>query len=360
MNDRLREVFTGRRVLVTGHTGFKGSWLSLWLSKLGAEVTGYALGPEYGNSHFELLGLENHIHNHIIDDIRDVDHLKHVVNKFKPEIIFHLAAQALVRRSYDEPKETFEINVGGSVNVLEAVRNSSSVCALVYITSDKAYSNKEWSWGYRENDELGGHDPYSASKAAAEMAFLAYRESFFEQRPDLGVASTRAGNVIGGGDWAYDRIIPDCMRALWNGNPIHLRNPLATRPWQHVLDPLHGYLQLAIALLESPKRYSGPWNFGPELNKSLSVREVAEIAVHYWGDGHIHEEKEDEAPFENQLLQLSIDKAKLELNWHPRWSSERAIKKTIEWYKRVRDGAVVYDVSTNQIAEFMEEVYSEG
>ena len=353
MNAPLQETFAGKRVLVTGHTGFKGSWLALWLRDLGAEVTGYALAPDYAGSHFELLGIERDI-RHVVGDVRNLIHLKKVVDATRPEIVFHLAAQALVRRSYDDPKTTFDTNVGGSVNLLEAVRLCDAVRALVFITSDKAYLNKEWSWGYRENDELGGHDPYSASKAGAEMAFMAYRYSFLERRDGLGAAVTRAGNVIGGGDWAQDRIIPDCMRALRDGKPIRLRNPLATRPWQHVLDPLHGYLRLAQALLVDPKRYTGPWNFGPELDRGLTVREVAERAAALWGGGKIVVETKASAPFEHRLLQLSIDKAKLDLGWRPKWPSDRAIAETVAWYRRVANGEAVRFVSTAQISMFMD------
>jgi len=348
----LTEVFAGKRVLVTGHTGFKGSWLALWLKELGADVSGIALAPEYEGSHFELLGLDREI-RHTIGDIRDLDALARAAQDVQPDIVFHLAAQALVRRSYDDPKTTFDTNVGGSVSVLEVVRHCDSVQALVIITSDKAYLNKEWPWGYRENDELGGHDPYSASKAGAEMACMAYRHAFFERRHELGVATTRAGNVIGGGDWADDRIIPDCMRALRDGRPIKLRHPIATRPWQHVLDPLNGYLQLAAALLREPKRYSGSWNFGPELEKSLNVREVAEHAVSLWGSGHVEESPETDAPFEHRLLQLSIDKAKLDLGWRPRWSSVAAIEQTVDWYRRVNAGETAATVSVSQIQAFM-------
>ena len=353
MSNKLQETFAGKRVLLTGHTGFKGSWLALWLTELGAEVTGYALAPEYEDSHFEKLQLDADI-RHVIGDVRDLDTLAKLVQDTQPEIVFHLAAQALVRRSYDDPKLTFDTNVGGSVNLLETMRHCETVRALVFITSDKAYLNKEWAWGYRENDELGGHDPYSASKAGAEMAFMGYRHSFLEQRPELGAAVTRAGNVMGGGDWAKDRIIPDCMRALRDNEPIKLRNPLATRPWQHVLDPLHGYLRLAEALLAEPKKFSDAWNFGPDIEKGLTVRKVAEQAIKIWGSGEIIEEVDASAPFEHNLLQLSIDKAKLDLGWHPKWSSDQAIAETVQWYKQNTDGAKVRDISTAQIKSFVE------
>lgn len=351
MTKPLREVFEGRRVLVTGHTGFKGSWLALWLAELGADVTGYALAPEYENSHFDLLGLANKCGHHV-GDVRDLDVLVEVVEKAQPEIVFHLAAQALVRRSYDNPKMTFDTNVGGTVNVLEALRGIDGVSAIVMITSDKAYLNKEWTWGYRETDELGGHDPYSASKAAAEMAIMAYQHSFFADRPDVGVASTRAGNVIGGGDWAADRIIPDCMRALRDGEPIELRNPSATRPWQHVLDPLHGYLRLAEALIDDAARATGSWNFGPEIERGLTVQDVALKATELWGGGNVQVAEDANAPMEHTLLQLSIDKAKLDLGWRPIMSSMEAIEATVQWYRRIADGEASYDVSLSQISTF--------
>ncbi len=346
------KVYAGKRVLVTGHTGFKGSWLTLWLTEMGAEVTGYALEPEYTDSHFEGLGLTRKI-SHIVGDIRDADSLMRAVNDCRPEVVFHLAAQALVRRSYDDPKTTFDTNVGGSVNLLETVRASDCIRALVFITSDKAYLNKEWPWGYRETDELGGHDPYSASKAASEMVFMAYWNSFLEARPEIGLATARAGNVIGGGDWAADRMLPDCMRALRDSRPIFVRNPQATRPWQHVLDPLNGYLQLAAALLEQPTKLSGSWNFGPEITRGLSVQQVTERVLKRWGSGEAIEQTEANAPFEHTLLQLNIDKAKLVLGWRPIWCSERAIDETVDWYLRVDGGADPAKTSLEQIASFV-------
>ncbi len=351
MSADLKSAFAGRRVLVTGHTGFKGSWLSLWLSELGAEVTGFALAPEYPRSHFELLGLAGRI-RHIEGDLRDADAVNAAFAASRPEYVFHLAAQALVRRSYDDPKRTFDTNVAGSVNLLEAVRASKDVQTLIYVTSDKCYLNKEWTWGYRENDELGGHDPYSASKAAAEMVFMAYDHAFLQANAKLGYAAVRAGNVIGGGDWAEDRIIPDCVRALEAGTPIQVRNPDATRPWQHVLDPLHGYLCLAAALQTAPATYRGAWNFGPELNTSRTVLQLAEKAVELWGSGAVEVNRPEKAPFEHRLLQLNIDKAKLELGWRPRWLSDRAIAESIAWYRRVLSGETAWDVSRAQIAAF--------
>ena len=343
--------YIGRRVLITGHTGFKGSWLALWLSKLGADVTGYALAPDYERSHFESLDLSNHI-RHIEGDLRNTNALGRAFEEAKPEFVFHLAAQALVRRSYDDPLTTFATNVLGSANVLEEVRGCDDIRALVFVTSDKCYENREWVWGYRENDQLGGQDPYSASKAGAEMAFAAYQHSFFQDRKDFGAASARAGNVIGGGDWAEDRIIPDCIRSLEAGKPIVLRNPDATRPWQHVLDPLNGYLTLAAALANNPETFRGAWNFGPDVGAGLTVGELAERAVKHWGGGTVEVDRPKDAPFEHRLLQLSIDKAKLELNWHPRWHSDRAVEESVNWYKAVFGGHAAWDVSRAQIKSF--------
>jgi len=348
----LEKAFKRKRVLVTGDTGFKGSWLSLWLHELGADVLGYALPPEYENSHFALLKLDNIIH-HINGDIRNLSSLQKIFTKFKPEFLFHLAAQAIVRVSYQRPKYTFDTNVGGSVNVLECMRNCASLKSAIYVTSDKCYLNKERMRGYREEDELGGDDPYSASKAAAEIVFSAYRKSFFNTRKDLGLASVRAGNVIGGGDWAKDRIIPDCMYALRDNNPIILRNPDSTRPWQHVLDPLHGYLILSIKLLTNPCKYSGSYNFGPKSGSIRTVRELAEKAIFYFGEGKIKIKKEVKAPHEAILLRLNCDKANQILNWYPRWDFNKTILETVKWYKEVLNGKSVLSMTKRQIIDFM-------
>jgi CDP-glucose 4,6-dehydratase len=347
----LREVFSGRRILVTGHTGFKGSWLLLWLHEMGADVTGYALAPDYDRSHFELAELASHV-NHVEADLRDADALGRVFADSRPEMVFHLAAQALVRRSYDDPKTTFETNVQGSVNLLEAVRSCADVGALVYATSDKCYLNLGLDRGYTEADALGGTDPYSASKAAAEMVFSAYQHSFFKDRAGLGVASVRAGNVIGGGDWAEDRLIPDCVRALDKGTPIELRNPDSTRPWQHVLDSLNGYLQLAAALQDDPGKFSGAWNFGPEEGDGLTVRQLAEKATTLWGGGEIIAAPSDDDPFEHPVLRLNIDKAKDALGWCPQWGTERTTRESIQWYKEVLNGKSAWQVSHQQIESF--------
>lgn len=347
------EVFRGRRVLVTGDTGFKGSWLCLWLHQLGAQVLGYALSPEREDDHFNLLGLDNLI-EHITGDIRDLTCVKEAFDRFQPEIVFHLAAQPLVRYSYAEPKLTFDTNVAGSVNILEAVRLCSAVRSFVYVTSDKCYRNNEWIWGYRENDELGGHDPYSASKAAAELVFSSYQDSFFHVRRNFGAATVRAGNVIGGGDWAADRIVPDAIRALRDGGAIHLRNPNSTRPWQHVLEPLSGYLLTASYLLDKPKDFSCAWNFGPDTKSIRTVGDLAQMIVAKWGSGQIEIEPQVNAPHEARLLHLNCDKAHQLMQWHSKWDVERAINETVGWYRAVHEGDSAFEVSSKQILAYME------
>jgi CDP-glucose 4,6-dehydratase len=352
--DSLPVHFAGRRVLVTGHTGFKGSWLALWLARLGAEVCGYALPPESEQGHFQRLKLARLI-EHRIGDIRNAAELAHCFEEFQPEIVFHLAAQPLVRYSYAQPKETFDVNVAGSVNILECCRDTASVKALVYVTSDKAYRNNEWVWGYRESDELGGHDPYSASKAAAEIVFSAYWDSFFQQRAGFGAASVRAGNVIGGGDWAEDRIVPDCIRAMLAHQPIPIRNPASTRPWQHVLEPLHGYLTVAVRLLEEPKAYSGAWNFGPATGSVKTVTELAQLVIRIWGSGELQVAPQTNAVHEARLLHLSCDKAHQLLNWYPRWDAGEAISETVHWYRAViAEGGDALATSSAQIDKYME------
>ncbi len=353
VNKRSLEIFRGRRVLVTGDTGFKGSWLCLWLHQLGAQVYGYALPPEREEDHFNLLGLDNII-LHVTGDIRDFAAVKAVFDRFQPEILFHLAAQPLVRYSYTEPKLTFDTNVAGSVNMLEAARQCVSLKALVYVTSDKCYRNNEWIWGYRENDELGGHDPYSASKAAAELVFSSYRDSFFHARPDFGAASVRAGNVIGGGDWAADRIVPDAIRALQSEKVIFLRNPNATRPWQHVLEPLSGYLLTAAKLLSDPKRYAGAWNFGPNAQSIRTVKDLAEVIVADWGSGRVEVAPQLNAAHEANLLHLNCDKAHQLLHWQPKWDVTRAIGETVAWYRGVHLGQNALEISSRQISDYME------
>jgi CDP-glucose 4,6-dehydratase len=348
------DAFAGRRVLVTGHTGFKGSWLSFVLRELGAEVLGYALAPE-PMSHFGLLNLEGGM-RHVIGDIRDLDTLETQLQSFKPEYVFHLASQALVRRSYEDPLATLHTNILGSANVLEAIRRCDSVRSLVYITSDKCYENVEWIWGYRESDRLGGHDPYSASKAAAELVFSAFCRSFFASRPGFGAASARAGNVVGGGDWAADRIVPDCIRAIQSGQTIRLRSPGATRPWQHVLEPISGYLMLAAALYERPSDYSGAWNFGPSTREVYTVHEVAASIVRHLGRGNIAIDSAANQRHEAGFLQLNCDKAHQVLGWYPRWGVGKTLEATAQWYAAVIGGADAEQTTRGQVKEYFTEL----
>lgn len=346
--------FSGKKVFITGHTGFKGSWLTFLLTEVGAQVKGFALPPETSINHFDLLKLSNKI-EHIEGDIRDAALLKQEVEAFQPEYVFHLAAQALVKKSYADPSGTFDTNVMGSVNLLEAVRHCPSVRSLVYITSDKCYENVEWLWGYRENDTLGGRDPYSASKAAAELIFSAYVRSYFNTRSDLGVASVRAGNVIGGGDWAADRIIPDCIRAFEQNKEVILRNPNATRPWQHVLEPLSGYLLLAVKLRENVTKYKGAWNFGPNASDVMTVETVVMKIIQHFGMGALTVDRHHH-PHEAGLLQLNCDKAHQLLSWHPRWSTNKTLQETALWYKRLRAGENAIDVTRAQLHDYFPEL----
>lgn len=352
VNDSYLEVFRGKRVLITGHTGFKGSWLTLVLSMLGADVMGYALPPDSQESHFARLGIETSI-RHVTADIRDGDRLQAEVSAFKPEIVFHLAAQALVRPSYADPKTTFDVNIGGGINLLEAVRRCDSVRSLVFITSDKCYENVEWIWGYRESDAMGGHDPYSASKGAIETVFSSYLRSFFAERPHFGAATSRAGNVIGGGDWAADRIVPDCIRALLDGKPISIRSPRATRPWQHVLEPISGYLKLAAVLFEHGHAFDGAWNFGPHVGDVRTVLDVANAISAQFDDGKVVVDEPQDRRHEANLLQLNSDKARQLLHWNTRWDFDQTLAATGGWYKAVLvDGQPADDVSRQQLSVY--------
>ena len=355
----LEGTFGGSRVLVTGSTGFKGSWLSCWLTLLGAEVHGYALEPERREDLFSAAGLGGSIRQEY-GDIRDYPRLLSFFQAVKPDFVFHLAAQPLVGRSYLEPKLTVDTNVGGSLNVLEAVRKTPGIRALVYITSDKCYLNREWCWGYRENDTLGGRDPYSASKAAAEIIFAAFASSFFDRRERFGAASARAGNVMGGGDWSPDRIVPDCIRALSADQPIRLRQPGATRPWQHVLEPLCGYLALAHRLVEDPARYRGSYNFGPDSATMKTVQELAEAVLRAWGRGSLDLAVGEQGYAEAGLLHLNSDKARQVLGWRPRWDFRETVGKTVAWYRGYLEGADPLDLTTAQIHEYMESMERSG
>ena len=347
------ESFKGKRIVVTGDTGFKGSWLSLWLHLAGAEVFGYALPAESEQSHFNQLNL-NSLITHQDGDIRDSENLKSFMQAAKPEIVFHLAAQALVRRSYADPKTTYDTNIGGAVNLMESVKNTDSIKSLIFVTSDKCYKNREIRIGYRETDELGGRDPYSASKAAAELIFSSFFDSFLSNRENFGAATVRAGNVIGGGDWAQDRIIPDCIRSLTSHKPIVLRYPNATRPWQHVLEPLSGYLQLAHYLLTSPKSFNGAWNFGPDESDAYSVNDVAKQTIEIWGSGEIKIDAPVTQVHEAGLLHLNCDKAKSEMKWRPRWDFLQTMSNTVSWYRDVNAGKSVREISEYQITNYLE------
>ena len=350
-NNLFKEKFQGSRVFITGHTGFKGSWLAYILHNLGAEVMGYALAPTKNQKNFDLLKLNSKIH-HLDGNVNDREKLTKCLQSFEPEFVFHLAAQSLVLTSYEKPFETIFTNVMGSVNILEAVRECPSVRSLVYITSDKCYENVEWVWSYRENDLLGGHDPYSASKAAAEIVFSAYLRSYFIHMPFLGAASARAGNVIGGGDWSIDRIIPDCIRSIEAKKPVFLRNPNSTRPWQHVLEPLSGYLLLASRLHDEPKKLEGAWNFGPDSKEVLTVKEVAKTLIKHIGRGEIEMASSPVQVHEASLLQLNCEKANQLLGWYPRWRIDKTIEATAVWYKTILDGGSAEKITLSQIKEF--------
>jgi CDP-glucose 4,6-dehydratase len=337
--DDLNE-FRGKSVLVTGHTGFKGSWLALWLHRLGAQVTGYALEPPSDPNHFEASDVAGVLVEDIRGDIRDADHMVAVLRRCVPDAIFHLAAQPIVRASWVHPRETFDVNVIGTASVLDAVRLAEHPCAVVVATSDKCYRNDGQVWGFREIDPLGGHDPYSASKAGSELVVDAYRSSFFpvERIREHGVrlASVRAGNVIGGGDWAEDRIVPDAVRALASGIDLVVRNPESTRPWQHVLEPLSGYLRLACRLLsdEQPAEWAGAWNFGPSVNDEAKVAELVNALVKSWGSGRWTSPPSAAANSEAQTLRIAIDKAVSTLGWQPRWHLDETVVRTVNWYQR--------------------------
>jgi CDP-glucose 4,6-dehydratase len=325
--------YAGKRVLVTGHTGFKGSWLVLWLSRLGARVSGFSIDLPSTPCHFEVAGLQELIQHHN-GDVRNFDQLKRVFDDFQPEVVFHLAAQSLVRRSFDEPKVTFDTNAGGTVALLECLRLCESVRTAVLITSDKCYRNVEWVWGYRENDLLGGEDPYSASKACAELAIHCYSEAFFKRTQPLRLASTRAGNVIGGGDWAADRIIPDCVKAWSKQQEIAIRNPKATRPWQFVLEPLSGYLWLGACLGNGLIESGEAFNFGPGDRVIQPVADLIEAFRHYWGSALYRIVPPDAEKKENSLLKLCCDKALSKLNWRAILTFDETVALTALWYKR--------------------------
>ena len=346
------EFWAGRRVLLTGHTGFKGSWLVLWLSELGARITGVGLEPDTMPNLFNQLDLTQRLQQHHITDIRDAHALATIADACQPEVVFHLAAQPLVRRSYRDPLGTWATNVQGTLNVLEALKPLKHTCAVVMVTTDKVYENQEWDYGYRENDRLGGHDPYSASKAAAEIAIASWRSSFCgsaaHQTPHLAIATARAGNVIGGGDWAEDRIIPDAMRALADGRSVSVRNPAATRPWQHVLEPLGGYLCLAQAIAATHVKdggssaYCSAFNFGPLLEANRTVRELIQASLEHWPEDW-DDDSGSATLHEAGRLHLQIDKAMHQLRWRPRWCFATTVARTVSWYRSFNEGGSPYE-----------------
>lgn len=343
------DIFRGRRVLITGHTGFKGSWLTLWLHELGADITGISLPPETSPNHWDLIATP--IDDRRID-IRDSGALTQVFAERQPEIVFHLAAQPLVRRSYREPLDTWSTNVMGTAKVLEACRQTPGVRAIVIITTDKCYENCEWPWGYREIDRLGGHDPYSASKAGAELVAASYRSAFFNASDTPLLATARAGNVIGGGDWSEDRLIPDLVRAIGAGKPLEIRSPNATRPWQHVLESLSGYLMLGQRLLQGDKTFAEAWNFGPEPEGNRTVAEVLAKLEQHWPDLRWQVRDQPQQPHEATLLYLDSAKARSRLHWQPVWQIDRTLAATVEWYRAwLEQGQVA---SRQQLAAYIE------
>jgi CDP-glucose 4,6-dehydratase len=348
------DFYNGKRVLITGHTGFKGSWLSIWLRELGAAVTGIAKAPYSEKDNYVLSGLKDKITD-IRGDIRDRQFLKDVFATYQPEIVFHLAAQPLVRLSYDIPVETYETNVMGTINVMEAIRATDSVKVGVMITTDKCYENKEQIWGYRENEPMGGYDPYSSSKGAAEIAIASWRRSFFNpeeyQKHGKSIASVRAGNVVGGGDWALDRIMPDCIRALEKDGKIGIRSPKSVRPWQHVLEPLSGYLLLAMKMWNEPTAYCEGWNFGPRTESIATVWDIATKIVENYGSGELQDLSDPDALHEAELLMLDISKAKFRLGWEPRLNIDQTVALTVDWYKRYKNEDV-YQLCVEQIGRY--------
>lgn len=345
------DFWNGKRVFVTGHTGFKGGWAALWLHKLGAIVKGYALAPNTAVSLYDVAKISA-IAESQLGDVRDLDSLRRSIFDFSPEIVIHMAAQPLVRASYIDPVGTYQTNVMGTVNLFEAVRASKSVKAVVNVTTDKCYQNNEWDWGYRENEPMGGYDPYSNSKGCSELVTSAYRQSFFNGNSGVSLASARAGNVIGGGDWSDDRLIPDALKAFDSGNPVIIRNPLATRPWQHVLEPISGYLELAEKLYLSEDNFAEGWNFGPNDEDCKPVGEVMDYLVDQWPSSVCWELDQSVQPHEAQLLKLDISKAKARLNWHPRWGLEKTLQSILNWHHSWLDDEDMKTVTLSQIKDY--------
>lgn len=357
MIDIFDNFYCGKRVLVTGHTGFKGSWLSIWLHELGAEVVGVSQDPFTNRDNYVLSGIGNKMMADLRSDICDGQKMKEIFQKYQPEIVFHLAAQPLVRYSYEQPVETYEANVMGTIHVMEAIRATSSVKVGVMITTDKCYDNKEQMRGYKEDDPFGGYDPYSSSKGACEIAIQSWRRSFFNpedygKKHHVSLASVRAGNVIGGGDWALDRIIPDCIKALEQDKVIDIRSPKAIRPWEHVLEPLSGYMLLAKKQWEHPTEFCEGWNFGPESESVSTVWEVATELIKNYGKGELKDSSDPNAVHEAKLLMLEITKAKTKLGWKPRMNMQQCMDLVADWYKRYRSDNV-YQLCVEEIEKFV-------
>lgn len=347
-----RSFWADKTVFLTGHTGFKGSWLSLWLHSMGAKVTGYSLPAPTTSSLYELGNIEDILVESVIGDVTDLEMLKRTLQKVNPEIIIHMAAQALVRKSYEDPVQTYNTNVMGTLNVMEAARSCSSVRVILNVTTDKCYENQEWHWGYRENDPLGGYDPYSSSKACSELITSAYRRSFLKST-DIRVSTARAGNVIGGGDWAEDRLIPDLVRALTKGEQIQIRNPEAIRPWQHVLEPLSGYLLLCQRLYLEGDEYAQAWNFGPRDSEARSVEWIVNQMLGRWPDEHPgYQVIKQDHRHEANMLKLDCSKALNELNWAPSWPLDKALDATIQWVVDYLQGRDIKELCEQQIAEY--------
>jgi CDP-glucose 4,6-dehydratase len=340
----------GRRVLLTGHTGFKGAWLALWLQSLGAQLTGFSNGVPTEPSLYELARVGEGIDS-ITGDVRDPQALERALERCKPEVVIHMAAQSLVRRSFSDPRETYETNVMGTVNLLDAIRRHEEVRALVNVTSDKCYENREWEWGYREHEPMGGHDPYSNSKGCSELVTSAFRSSFFPNPDSTRVASARAGNVIGGGDWALDRLIPDIVRAALANETMHVRNPRAVRPWQHVLNPLSGYLVLVEALWERPEHACG-WNFGPSDEDARAVEWIVKRMSELWPEGLRVTHDDGPHPHEARHLKLDSSRARARLGWRPAWDLAEGLSAVVEWYQRMREGEDMHAVTLEQIEAF--------
>ncbi|WP_246188122.1 CDP-glucose 4,6-dehydratase [Paenibacillus tengchongensis] len=350
-----KEFWNNKKVFITGHTGFKGSWLCLWLTSMGAEVSGYSLAPNTNPSLYELCNIDGLIKESVIGDIKDGERLKRALQSSQAEIVFHLAAQPLVRESYNIPAETYATNVMGTVNILEAVRVCDTVSTVINVTTDKCYENKEWVWGYRETEPLGGHDPYSSSKACSELVTSAYRNSFFNTMPSgrkVSLASARAGNVIGGGDWAVDRLIPDCIKSLLNNESIKIRNPFSIRPWQHVLEPLSGYLLLAEKLYHQGENYAEAWNFGPQDSDAKTVEWIVKNICAKWGATANYVVDQNPQVHEAKYLKLDCSKAVSELGWSARWNLETALNKIVEWNKEYEQESNLLEVCYRQIEEY--------